>query len=220
MSIKEVDLQVGMMFIDKKQLKDAFKDYRIIKGYDLKIRHSDTSRFQAFCAIEGCEWTLWASKAQRDKSFQIRKISKPHSCVPYSFKRGRKKMCSDWLAHKYVETFRIQPSLGLRELRNLIERGHNYKPTLSMCGRTRAKSLSLILGNYKTQFGMIRAYANELLTKNKGSTVKIDVDRHPNGQCVFNSLYICLNSFKRGFLEGYRRVLSVDACFLKGLWNG
>ncbi|KAJ8431713.1 hypothetical protein Cgig2_028495 [Carnegiea gigantea] len=37
-----------MTFIDKKQLRDAFEDFRMMKGYDLKIRHNDTSRFQAF----------------------------------------------------------------------------------------------------------------------------------------------------------------------------
>ena len=58
-------------------------------------------------------------------------------------------MYSDWLARKYIETFRLQVNLRLRELRNLIERGQDYNTTMSMSRRTRAKSLSLILEDYK-----------------------------------------------------------------------
>ena len=109
----------------------------------------------------------------------------------------------------------MQPNLRLRELRGLIEKDHLYKHSMSMRGRTRAKSLSSLLGDYMTQFGMIRDYANELLTKNSNSTMKIDVDINANGELIFNSLYICVDSLKRAFLSGCRRVLCLDACFLK-----
>jgi len=119
-----------------------------------------------------------------------------------------------------MDTFRLQPNLRLRELRGLIEKDHSYKPSMSMCGRTREKDLSLLLGDYKAQFGMIRDYANELLNKNPNSTVKIDVDTNANGESIFKSIYICIGSLKRGFLYGCRRVLCLDACFLKGPSNG
>jgi len=37
---------------------------------------------------------------------------------------------------------------------------------------------------------------------------------------VFNFLHIFPRALKRGFLDGCRRVISLDACFLKGPWNG
>jgi len=67
---------------------------------------------------------------------------------------------------------------------------------------------------------MIMDYANELLNKNPNSSVKIDVDTNANRESIFKSLYICIGSLKRGFLYGCRRVLCLDACFLKGPWNG
>ena len=42
-----------------------------------------------------------------------------------------------------------------------------------------------------------------------------DGDNH-----VFKFLYICPVAYKRGFLNGCRRVISLDGCFLKGPWNG
>ena len=128
-------------------------------------------------------------------------------------------MSTKCLSHKYMEILRVQPSFKVRELRTLIEKKYNYKATMSKCFRVRAKALTLILGDYKGQFGMIKAYANELLSKNKDSTVKIVVENNGYDNCVFKSLYLCLGSLKRGFLEGCRRVLSIDECLLKGPWN-
>ena len=129
-------------------------------------------------------------------------------------------MSTKWLSHKYMKTLMLQPSLRLREHINLIETDHNFKPTVSMCFRVRAKALTLTLRDYKAQFRMVRAYAKELIRKNRDSTVKIEVGRNGDGKCVFKNLYICLGHLKRGFLEGCRRILSIDGCFLKGPWNG
>jgi len=41
------------------------------------------------------------------------------------------------------------------------------------------------------------------------------IDEH-----VFRFLYICPGPLKKGFLDGCRRVISLDVCFLKGPWNG
>ena len=49
----------------------------------------------------------------------------------------------------------------------------------------------------------------------KVKTAEVADDKH-----VFRFLYICPGPLKRGLLDGYRRVISLDACFLKGPWNG
>jgi len=124
-----------------------------------------------------------------------------------------RKITSNWLAQKYREKFRLQPSLRLRDLRDIMEKKHNYRPSMSTCVRTQAKALASILGDYSEQFGMIRSYVDELLKKNTGSTVKIQVQTEMH---VFKSIDICRGVLKRGFLNGCRRVLSLDGCFLKG----
>ncbi|KAJ8425856.1 hypothetical protein Cgig2_020324 [Carnegiea gigantea] len=48
-SLKEgIELQVGLMFINKEQLRDAVEDYRIMKGYDIRIQYSDKKDFKHF----------------------------------------------------------------------------------------------------------------------------------------------------------------------------
>ena len=88
-----------------------------------------------------------------------------------------------------------------------------------MCNRVRAKALHAIIGDYKGQCGQIRDYLYEIYKKNPGITIKVktfkDGDDH-----LFEFLQIWLRALKRGFLDGYGRVISVDACLLKGPWNG
>jgi len=193
--LEDVRLEFGMMFRDKQHLREILDSYRITKGYNLKMQKSDKGRLQVCCLGQGCQWNLWASHPQGEKSFQIKKLPYPHTCIPFSFEKGKRKVSSD--SRKYMETFLLQPTLRMRELRHLVERDLNYKASMSMCGRTRKKALALIIGDYKAQFGMLRSYVHEVLSKNRGSTIKFAVRNTEDGQSVFRGLYICLRSLKR-----------------------
>ena len=37
---------------------------------------------------------------------------------------------------------------------------------------------------------------------------------------VFHRMYICLDACRRGFLDGCKRVIGLDGCFLKGPMKG
>ncbi|CAN1785005.1 hypothetical protein LINPERHAP1_LOCUS16739 [Linum perenne] len=71
-------------------------------------------------------------------------------------------------------------------------------------------ALRMIHGEEGKQWAKLWDYKVELERTNLGSTVKIDYDG-----LTFQRMYICLNALKRGFLEGCRRFIGVDGCFLK-----
>ena len=49
----------------------------------------------------------------------------------------------------------------------------------------------------------------------------IDKDKLSKGFLdVFHIIYICLDACRRGFLDGCRRVIGLDGCFLKGPMKG
>ncbi|CAI9297346.1 unnamed protein product [Lactuca saligna] len=66
--------------------------------------------------------------------------------------------------------------------------------------------LKLCLTNYAVKMGMIY--------------VKMEVDVMPDGETYFSKFYVCLKGLKDGCREGYRRVIGVDGCFLKGICRG
>jgi len=149
-------------------LRQAFDNFRILKGYDLKITKSDTVRFQCHCFDEGCKWSMWASKCKNDLSFQIN----PHRCIPFSFEQRGRSMSTSWLIEYYTEIFMLQPTLRSRKLKRFIEKDHNYKSSLSIYTRVRAGALKAIIGDYKAQFGQIRDYLYGVYKKNPGTIVK------------------------------------------------
>jgi len=59
-----------MTFRDKKQLKEAIENYKIIEGYHLKFEKSDMGRLQLCCLGEGCKWSLRALKMSNETSWQ------------------------------------------------------------------------------------------------------------------------------------------------------
>ncbi|XP_022007179.1 uncharacterized protein LOC110906338 [Helianthus annuus] len=77
-------------------------------------------------------------------------------------------------------------------------------------------------GDYTEQYSLLRDYAKELLDKNPGSTVKIDLEtgnaRSPTRQC--KRMYVCLAALKQGFKALGRDFIGLDGAFMKGPFPG
>lgn len=68
-------------------------------------------------------------------------------------------------------------------------------------------------GDEHSQMIRLNDYRLELLKTHPRSTIKFKYVG------VFQAMYICLAPLKKGFLAGCRQVISVDGCFLKGLYG-
>ncbi|KAG5610990.1 hypothetical protein H5410_022271 [Solanum commersonii] len=64
-------------------------------------------------------------------------------------------------------------------------------------------------------------YADIIKKTNPGSScwVRTDKDTIP-GKTLFVYFYVCFDALKRGWLEGCRKIIGLDGCFLKGLCKG
>ena len=85
--------------------------------------------------------------------------------------------------------------------------------------RARKKANTVIEGTYKEQYASLWDYRAEIKRSNPGSTVEFDT-YFSNGQPIFKRLYICYKGCKDGFLEGYRPVIGLDGCHIKGHHTG
>ncbi|XP_074271117.1 uncharacterized protein LOC141595043 [Silene latifolia] len=216
-----VDFETGLRFTDKKEFIDAVQNYKILNGYAIKTYKSDKNRIGAHCTGKWCKWRVWASWKCGEKTFQIKSVPSPHTCLPFDFNEKSRLVTSRWLCKRYFEKLRVCPSWKLKEFRDYVKADINIEPTMTLCMRAKQEALNLIVGDYKEQFGKLRDYAFELLRTNKGSTFKIETDKAtPDGPSVFNGIYVCLDSLKKDMLESYRKVICVDGCILKGTWNG
>jgi hypothetical protein len=88
-----------------------------------------------------------------------------------------------------------------------------------MCKAYRARKIAneMINGRFEDNYLIIRDYSEELQVSNPGTTTKIFLH---TPLLNFKRFYICLNACKRGFLDGCRPMISLDACHLRGLMKG
>ncbi|CAI9275153.1 unnamed protein product [Lactuca saligna] len=77
-----------------------------------------------------------------------------------------------------------------------------------------------IEGTLKEHYAKTWSYGEEIRRTNPGSIVKMDVDVMPNGTTYFSKFYVCFKRLKDGWVEGYRRVIGLGGCFLKGICRG
>ncbi|GJY16203.1 multidrug resistance-associated protein 5 [Tanacetum coccineum] len=69
-------------------------------------------------------------------------------------------------------------------------------------------------------YGMLWSYDSEILNSNPGSTCKMSVDSMPDGKNYFSRFYVCFKGLREGWLQGCRRVIGLDGCFLKTICKG
>ena len=82
----------------------------------------------------------------------------------------------------------------------------------------RTRSFKDLLNDH---FHLLPSYFAELNKVNRNSTSELVLDRDtPDGLIKFRRSYICFNSLARGFLEGCRKVIGLDGCFMKTKTKG
>ncbi len=107
--------------------------------------------------------------------------------------------------------------MKLDELIGKVMKDHAVELSRSKAYRAKQYAMVLIEGSYLEQYMRVRDYCEELMRTNPGTTAKVDV--HVPGQ-QFQRLYVCLDGCKKGFLDGCRPIIGLDACHLKGAVAG
>ncbi|GKD85953.1 transposase, MuDR, plant [Tanacetum coccineum] len=93
--------------------------------------------------------------------------------------------------------------------------------TLSQARRGKKKALNQYQTCLEDHYGMLWSYASEILNSNPWSTCKLGVDNMPDGHELLQYILCCaFKGVKQGGLQGCRRVIGLDGCFLKTLCKG
>lgn len=67
----------------------------------------------------------------------------------------------------------------------------------------------------QSQIGRVYDYSMELLRTHAMPIVKVKYN-----EGVFVGMYVCLAQLKAGFLDGCKRIISLDGCFLQSFYSG
>ena len=206
-----------MRFDDIEQLKEACVEYSVFHHRNLWFKKSDRQRIEVRCR-DGCSFHIWASYVIRLDQVQIKSIRSKHKCN----KSWKLKLVSArYIAFKFQETIRATHRLKVKELKDKVKNDLKVNVNVHMCKKAKEIVRNELDGNISQEYGMLRDYGMELLTKNPGSTIVIDVEPSQDlTYSIFRRMYFCFDACKRGFLEGCRHIFGVDGCFLKGELKG
>ncbi|XP_039135796.1 uncharacterized protein LOC120273231 [Dioscorea cayenensis subsp. rotundata] len=143
---------------------------------------------------------------------QIKSGVLEHECARDHHNRH---VSAEWIAKNYLEQFRADPSWRVAGIVQAVKT--NQEVDISRLKAYRAKCIAqrIIDGDEESQMARLYDYRLELVRTHPGSTVIIKYNEE-----VFESMYVCLALLRAGFLSGCRKLVSLDGCFLKGLYGG
>ncbi|XP_052623324.1 uncharacterized protein LOC128128431 [Lactuca sativa] len=133
---------------------------------------------------------------------------------------GRETDKKNWIASHLVKEIVFNPSIKLKELKELIRTKFNITLSISTCNRAKHKVMVMIEGKASDHCARIWDYAAEIQRSNPGSTVKVGVNLNSDGKHYFHRFYVCFHALKTGWIVGCRSVIGLDGCFLKGQVKG
>ena len=210
--------QLGMRFESPTQLKDMLCNYAVSKGYQLTFEKNDKKRLLVLCSKGECPFRLWASWMSDEYSFQIKSLKEDHNCAR-NYKLGSI-VNYKWLGAHYTKEIIHRQKLTIRQLRVEVVKKFGIQVSLGQCRRAKQHALTIIEGTLTEHYARLWSYGAEIRRSNPGSNVRLSVERGPDDKCYFSKMYVCFDGVKKGWIEGCRRVIGLDGCFLKGICKG
>ncbi|KAL0284342.1 UNVERIFIED_CONTAM: hypothetical protein Sangu_2830500 [Sesamum angustifolium] len=94
---KNPDLNLSLIFSSKKEAKFAIETHYLRRGMVYRFDRNDHRRLRARCKKEGCEWYVYVSPIQGDKSWQVKGYNSVHSKCSWNYNNNIR---SGWLGKK------------------------------------------------------------------------------------------------------------------------
>ena len=210
--------ELGMLFRTSAIFRKAVKNHAIferrpvdnVKNYGRKVK---------YICQPPCGWKVYASPFNKTCSYQIRSLSKVHTCMP-TFKQ--KLLNSTWLAQHYEKEIRMNPGWPIKNFHMKIMNDLKCEVSKHSVYRAKRRAIIKINGTHEIQYSQVWDYAYEVKRVLPDSTVKIlTADPEPGtDRGRFMRLYVCLGPLKKAFVQFCRHLVGLDGCFLKGPFGG
>lgn len=209
-------------FANKDELRFCLTNYAVANGYPIKVVKSANDRLQAKCGVDKkgkrCQFNMWASWMNSERSFQIKGLDENHTCVRDY--RHPTLVNPTWIAKQFLKQLCAKPKMKGREMKEEVKKKFLCVVSKGQCYRAKKKALEIINGKLTEHYARIWDYAYEVIRSNPGSTAKVGVTVNPDGCTYFHRFYVCFKAIKEGWSRGCRRVIGLDGCFLKGQCKG
>ena len=207
---------IDMAFKNVTQVRQAVAKYAIVKGVGLRYYTNDKDRIRVICLV-GCPWKLYVSMERNNDTMMVKTYIPNHKCYRV---QNNLMATSNNLAFLLKKKIAQQPGMRVKDIRDFCKSEYKLNVGWTVCQSVRKKVFKDIVGDYIEQYGDLHDYTHEVLRTNPGSTCVVETSREESTKGEFLRFYVCFKACKEGFINGCRKVIGVDGCFLKGLCEG
>nr|XP_009799507.1 PREDICTED: uncharacterized protein LOC104245584 [Nicotiana sylvestris] len=135
---------------------------------------------------------------------------------------NKNKLCTfKFVANKFKDEITKQLYMKIWKLQELCRDKLGLYVGRTICHMAKQNIMKEFMGDWKQEFARLCDYADHIKLTNPGSSCWVRTDREFEPEktlCVY--FYVCFDALRRGWLEGYRKIIGFDSCFLKGTYNG
>ncbi|KAK8672724.1 hypothetical protein V6N13_111088 [Hibiscus sabdariffa] len=217
-STSEPRFELGMIFENGNQFKDALYAYAVAHRFDFKFVCNRKEKVRVVCKGKGCPFVVHASWDKSDSCFKVKTLVTDHSCsVTFKNKRANYK----FVGKHFISKIRIVPQLRLLDMMRLGREELNVELNKQLCSRAKKWAEEKIKGNISHEFNKLFDYVLALRIADPDGSFDLVVER-PTATDIpkFRRFYVCFGALKEGFKRYCRPVIGVDGCFLKGSLKG
>lgn len=213
--------EVGQRFPSRNDFRAAISKWAITQGKDLYYAVSAKGRNQRLgvkCK-DGCPFRMYASWDNNSASFLVKSLEDQHTC--HRTMEGNRQLKTSWLADQLLDVFKARPHWPAPQIVETVRTA--YKVNISRDKAYKVKWLAhqKLHGSMKDHYKKLGRYLAALKKACPESTFILQQEPDPRTELpTFKRLFISYDALKNGWLNGCRKVLAIDGCFLKTFLGG
>ena len=154
-NMQEPKFHIGMVFLTVGELRGAIQEYIVKQRVHVHYKKNDLQRIRACCS-DDCPWFLYAAPDSRTSAWVVKKYVGEHTC---SKEWVLKQFTARYLATKYLESFRANDKMSLKNFARLVQQDFNMNPSRSKLARARRIALKQINGDELQQYNLLWDFA-------------------------------------------------------------
>lgn len=213
--------KVGQRFPTRDSFKQAVAKYGVMQGRNVSVVVSNKTRRQELGVkcIKGCPFYLYASWHTQKASYLVKKVVGKHKC--HRNMRKNRQFKSTWVANEMLEVFKARPHWPAKEIKETIRRAYNMLVNMQFAYKVKFNAHKLLHGSMHEHYQKLGRYmaAIKAASPNTIMDLVLDTTKGVNPP-VFQRLFTCFEGLQKGWKDGCRKVICVDAAFLKTFLGG
>nr|XP_043630107.1 uncharacterized protein LOC122601410 [Erigeron canadensis] len=211
-------MKMNSKFPNVVEFRRALNHHALLNEFEYFIEKSEPRRFTATCVKLECQWRIHASVMQDDITFEVKTLVEVHTCIRIN-KGGNKCATQGWIAEVVKDKLKSDGDVSHADLKKWLMKTYGVDVPYLKVYRGKEQAYTDMYGKWDDSFMQMDVFKEELRNRNPGSVVEIELQMDGDKKW-FLHFFISLAACPKGFLSGCRPYISLDACHLKGKFNG